>query len=105
MYGTSTVTRDINTAVCEDAENVQANRSVLLYPSPANNVVAAESPLFMPNKITALVYDITGRAVNVSIDYYSGKIMLHLESLSDGVYVLRVQAGETIVSGKFVKMQ
>ena len=105
QYGTNTVTRDINSAVCADVENVQANKSVLLYPSPANNSVAAESPLFIPNKITALVYDITGRAVNVSIDYYTGKIMLHLEGLSDGVYVLRVQAGETIVSGKFVKMQ
>ncbi len=102
-YGSSTITSQLKIASCTGIEPNSLTASISVYPNPASNLFTAESDFFATSKTSALIYDITGRLMDVPLAYEGNKILVHVENLSNGVYVLKFQVGENSVSRLFVK--
>ncbi|MBA3827523.1 MAG: T9SS type A sorting domain-containing protein [Taibaiella sp.] len=81
--------------------NVSADNSISIYPNPNNGTfyVAINNG----QKINIIeVYNSLGQTVyNVDIDLYATKYKIDFSNYSAGVYMLRIKAGEQLITRKF----
>ncbi|MDZ7848453.1 MAG: T9SS type A sorting domain-containing protein [Owenweeksia sp.] len=89
-------------------DQVNTGTANAIYPNPASTQMVSQFTLKSEQKVTAYVYDMSGRVVEQIIDSKAkqGLNELHFDisTLSAGTYVLRVFAGdENILSEKFVR--
>jgi hypothetical protein len=79
-----------------------ANNEVLMYPNPANNVIHIKTSL--TGKISAEVWDITGRLMLSQISY-TGHLTICSEGLADGLYIIQLRGEDKSVVRKKVLVQ
>ncbi|MEL1242867.1 T9SS type A sorting domain-containing protein [Flavobacterium sp. DGU11] len=76
-------------------ETPELEASVKLYPNPASNVVTIDSQLSNISKVE--VYSVLGTKV-----MESANTQLNVENLSDGIYMVKIYAGNKSVTKKLV---
>jgi len=84
-------------------ENGLIEESVSAYPNPATDVIAVNAELTAASDIHAELYDMLGKKVkHVELGY--GRVInnsrIDVGNLSEGLYMLRINAGETSVTRK-----
>jgi len=82
--------------------------SINISPNPAFGNVDFQFSIFNFQRITIKIYDIHGRAVAIVLDEKmpAGEHLVRYDAsgLPDGIYFVRMQAGETAETGKVVKI-
>jgi hypothetical protein len=83
------------------------NRQTLAYPNPAFQYVTLKYTLPKESRVTGDVYDILGKKVmNIPAQMQSAgtqNIYMNIENLHHGIYIYQIQAGNTLIQGKFLK--
>lgn len=73
-----------------------------LYPNPAREQLVLRSPAFADGPVTIGLYSETGNLVRTQECYarsgLPSEIIVHLEGLSSGSYIIRLEAGDILVS-------
>lgn len=82
--------------------NEVLSNSFNLYPNPANNVVNITNNQNMFVKEVA-VYDVTGKLINTQSFNEQAEILLNVEHLASGTYLLHLQTNEGTAVKKLVK--
>ena len=102
-FGTNTVTLPVILNGCVGVGNELTEESISLYPNPTQNLLIAESTMFIGDKINVEVLNLMGQQLPVSYTQQSSKVLLQVEDLTAGVYWLKVSTGERSVTRMFVK--
>jgi hypothetical protein len=79
---------------------------VVLYPNPANSILNLEFSSLVHDDLSLTIYDINGKVMHEETYYgVSGlnKLTLGIENLSQGMYFINLQNGNTRYQHKFVK--
>lgn len=78
------------------------NNKLLLYPNPANDYlnVSFDSG---NNNSTIKIYNATGQTVKLFNLNNSGEMKLDVSGLQKGIYIIRVENGSSILTGRFAK--
>ena len=80
-----------------------------IFPNPFSNSTTISLSLSRPAKVTAKVFDVKGRLVSILTDdtFQKGdnKIVWRAEGLSAGVYFLRMQTPEMVLTRKLVMIK
>lgn len=78
-----------------------------LYPNPSPGIVDCQFSIFNIQRVTMKVYDVHGREVSALHDKKLSEgehvVWFDLGGLPDGIYFIRLQAGDRIMTGKVVK--
>ena len=84
-----------------DTPLVSNPSEILIYPNPASSVLTLESGSeFKPEHVQ--VYNILGKLVNFQLkNYRNKKVQIEMTGNIPGIYFVRVNAGETILTQKF----
>ena len=88
--------------VVADNQNVQIN----VYPNPVRGTAQFNFTLTESANVSYQVYDLAGRMiVNSELGFYGAgehTATLNTENLTTGSYIIRVQTGNTMNTGKFL---
>ncbi len=75
-----------------------------IYPNPASNVATLQYEIEKGNNVTLTVRDITGKVVSSTSEGYrnagANSININTESLSNGIYLYELKAGNGTINGK-----
>ena len=84
----------------DNALSEQTDAIIEVFPNPANNklTVRCEEPILQYS-----IYDITGTLVTQVGNLSQNDVELNIESLSAGVYVIRLAVSNTVLTSRFVK--
>ncbi|UPT70127.1 MAG: T9SS type A sorting domain-containing protein [Flavobacterium sp. JAD_PAG50586_2] len=88
----------------EDNDMLLTDSDVLIYPNPVSNLlnVEFEDGSSTPEKI--LIYDISGREINLNIITNSeNQIQLDFSGVSSGTYYLKFENAEKLITKKIIK--
>lgn len=91
-YVTAFVTVGIN--------NNKANNPLVLFPNPASNKIAIEAK---SNIQKIEVYDLSGKRLFQMSSLSSNKMVLNIESLQSGIYLIKTKTAQGIFINKLVK--
>jgi hypothetical protein len=92
--------------ICAGINEAVAEETILVYPNPASSTLVIESPLFSTRTMPLLVYDATGRLVQLDEFTTGDKIILNVSNLSPGLYVLQCRInGNSWIRKKFIKIE
>jgi hypothetical protein len=91
-------------STCTAVNPVSLDHSLELYPNPANEILTVQSQFFTAQNAAPVVYDLSGKAVSITYSRNADKFTFNTQSLSAGVYFVRVNVQGTIVSRKFIKI-
>lgn len=92
-------------ALISGVENISGIENVQVYPNPATNVINIDYSTANAENITFQLMDITGRVVAMNQVNHSGGTSTHnidVSSLSNGVYVLKIQSSQGAVTKKVI---
>ncbi|MBP7810520.1 MAG: T9SS type A sorting domain-containing protein [Bacteroidia bacterium] len=82
-------------------ENTLFSNSIVLYPQPAKDIVNISLNYFYEKSIEVRVVDVNGREVNgQQLIVNSGKAMMQISDLSDGVYAIQLKNSSGQVARK-----
>lgn len=84
--------------------NVMTLPSLDVYPSPAHDLLNYRLPL--PGCRQIVIYDVAGKTMYAFVpDLYSPELpgVIDISKLSPGIYYLKFQFDDTVMTGKFVK--
>jgi len=108
IWKTNTLQTSRPIGVEEEKEVVfeKNNSQINVFPNPAADYTNLEINLNKTNDVTVLVRDINGRLVNQlkfnKLNAGKREIRLNTSDLADGTYLISVQIGTEVKSGKFV---
>ncbi len=89
---TLAVTEDVSTGLADNLNQT----SFSIFPNPAKNRITFKSE----NDIeSVVVYDVNGKMMNLNNDFENG---LNIEALSSGIYIVHVNANNTISTQKLI---
>ncbi len=75
-----------------------------IYPNPVNDVLNVVLPdHVLSSKVGFEVYDLAGRKVNMSTGISNSGVVLNVEGLASGMYILKASVENTSTTFKFVK--
>lgn len=103
-YGESTVKKDgfFSVSTTGNALNLQS-LGLVLYPSPAQNVLYLQNKSGANGKANVFIYDISGRLL-ITIDQLLSEMnTVDISSLQAGVYVFEIQTDNSSASQRFIK--
>ena len=99
----SSATFDIQTGI---AGNKPKRSSLRVYPNPAHSVLHVESSLKNGNAAVIEIFDISGRRQYLNsgteLSRGNGEILISLNTLRPGIYMLKISNNEEIQSSSFV---
>jgi hypothetical protein len=81
---------------------------VRLYPNPATNFINMDFSSIVNDRATVIVYDMTGRQLvtqEASVTKGTNKVMINLQELPAGNYILQMKGSNTDITSKFVIMK
>ena len=85
-------------------ENLIDNATILFYPNPATELINLNYSLTENSDVNIYVYDLNG--MEIKSDSFSNlqrsnhKTTLNLKDLSTGLYIVKIEAGQTIITRK-----
>ena len=105
LYGCSTktiaVTQEGNPGI--DIKPAQMN-AVSFYPNPVSETLSIETPeIDLSNPVWIKITDMEGRLIKISM-MKPGVTTIPVSSLSPGMYLIRIEAREGIMTGRFIKL-
>lgn len=83
-----------------------AGAKINLYPVPAQGICQLSVETNVPEKLGFQLYNVEGKMLMKSEESKSGKLfteVINLETMPDGVYVLKIKVGAKVVSRKIIK--
>jgi hypothetical protein len=86
-------------------ESLFIEKSLKLYPNPVTNQIFIDVELSQSSVIDVFLFDITGRTVKSISENITNSLRaltLDLSDLPEGVYLMRLNAGESFVSEKII---
>ncbi len=83
-------------------ELTMGNEQLKVYPNPANSQLTIELAVGSKQKAAVIIYDVTGREV-LKAQVLSSKFEVDVSGLMEGVYFIRIETDNGVVSKKFVK--
>ncbi|HPR24737.1 C25 family cysteine peptidase [Lentimicrobium sp.] len=86
-----------------DSKRPEINAQLHLYPNPAGEFISLNLTEFNNEKVSIKVFNLAGQLVMQKEEMASFQNDLNLGLLTSGVYMVRVENGETIKNGKFIK--
>lgn len=98
---TNIISQTVNVIFCTGVRPSLLLSSLRFYPNPAGDKLYIVSNSNVP--FSYEIYDLLGREVLVSATGFEGKAVVNLRGLVNGVYFVRVIAGEKVVTRKLVK--
>ena len=99
----NSVTKDLVVESCLDIEQINPEAAISIYPNPANDVVTAQADILANIRNTPLVYDITGKLIEVPFTQQADKVTFSTGNLASGMYLIRFNINGTLISKRFVK--
>ncbi len=95
-----------NTAYCTvvntGIKSVHKNNSFEVYPNPANDELNLKLALTLNDKVS--IYNLQGQLVyETVVDEATPMLSMPIEYLSNGLYVVQIQKGSTLLYSKFIK--
>ena len=88
-----------------DIESIMADKSINVYPNPAQDYVIIDLSEITQRVITLEVYDITGRQVMRKEIENNGEYRLDLNDYNEGIYILNMYMSKYKVSKKVMIMR
>lgn len=92
----------INIVAGVGVNQVLKDASLSVYPNPSYGVLTIEVGGYNGAPIEMMMYDLRGRQV-MTRQINNAQTTLDLVDLASGVYVIRLEAGEEVITKKFVK--
>jgi hypothetical protein len=96
-------TLKVNTSILEDTTNYDLS----IYPNPAGDNLSISFMQTEQEKVTITLFDLNGRKLDIITNqsYEIGRIEIpyNCSRLTSGVYLLRIQTGNSIVNKTFIK--
>ncbi len=83
--------------------NLAADKSIKLYPDPVKDMLFVEAQQSLFN-FTISIFDPTGKIVVCPFYKDGGKLTINTSNLSPGVFYIRLQAGSSQLTNRFVKL-
>jgi len=84
-------------------DNVFNNNNFNIYPNPTTDILNIQTKEILPENISAIVYDVTGkRVLNVPLQN-SDLNNINVSNLSSGVYILQISGSSIDQTFKFIK--
>ncbi len=87
---------------CTGINNVIAN-TITLFPNPATDVVVIQSATTIGSNTQLLVRDVTGKEVTLSYQLTANTIVLNINHLASGMYLVTVTINGQESTARFVK--
>ncbi len=101
----NTETKNIVVEACLGLQTVSAETEIAIYPNPTSDVLIAESAALANMHNAPMVYDITGKLVEVSFTQQANKITFSTGGLSAGIYLVKFNFSGTVITKRFVKAE
>lgn len=79
---------------------------IKLYPVPTQGICQLSVETLVPEKLGFQLYNVEGKLLMKSEESRLGRLfneVINLESMPDGVYVLKIKVGARVVSRKIIK--
>lgn len=92
--------QEFTTSVCRLNDNADSVNDLLVFPNPANDKLKIDID---GNLLNISVYDLTGREFTIEFDQMDDQLVLKLDKLPDGIYLLTVVTNQGIESTTFIK--
>ena len=89
---------------CVGINEIALEDAISIYPNPANTIVIAQAGAFANNHIQPVVYDITGKVIEVTFILEADKITFNTGALNAGKYWIKFNVNGSVVSKRFVKV-
>jgi len=89
---------------CTGIATVAAN-NLQLYPNPVANQLTVSLTSSSTTGVTATIFDLTGRVVNVNYIKEPDKFVFNTAAFAPGAYFVQINSGEQIITGKFIKQE
>lgn len=86
-----------------ESKRPEVTSQLHLYPNPASEFITLNLTEFNNEKVSIKIFNLAGQLVMQQEEMASFQNNLNLGMLTSGVYMLRVENGETIKNGKFIK--
>jgi hypothetical protein len=88
----------VSVEACTSLREV-SDRSVSLFPNPATSMLTIETA---SSQMSVVIADLSGKEVYNGASQ-NGRLSMSVQSLAAGVYVVKVQSGNTVENLKFIK--
>ena len=97
------VSNGVSVNVCSGIDAVKLQNSISVYPNPAGDILNIQSDFFAGNNIVPVVYDLSGKAINVSFIRQANQISFDTQTLAAGSYLIKLGVNGQVVIKSFVK--
>jgi len=78
-------------------------QEISVYPNPASGIFSVKLPLNISDAITnTTITDISGKLIEVNLEWTENNTVLNVPNLKPGLYVLRIQAGKAVYTSRIV---
>lgn len=98
----NTSSETISVVVCTGISDLDEDKIITLYPNPVKDLLTVEFSSIDVNNLSLTVYDIAGKQQSISYKLQPGKILIHTNALSAGIYWLKFNLNGKQLSRKFV---
>lgn len=88
---------------CTGAGEINNMGRIRLFPNPATEVVVMESGLFLNEKMTPWVYDLSGQLTGCTAWQENNRVLVNVSTLAPGVYFICFTYADSPISLMFVK--
>lgn len=107
MAFSTTPTCTITSTAKKSVQNIEDEEDLSIYPNPAGDNFSISFMQTEQQKVTILLFDVNGRKIDVITDkiYDIGRIIVPYDSthLTQGVYIIQIQNGSTIITKSLIK--
>lgn len=95
----------VNIVVASGSVDEKLGSTLSVYPNPANKEVLITLPFEIPSDVNIQLTDLAGKTVmiNSAVKAEANTILMPIDQLADGMYMLRVFARDQVFSTKLIK--
>ena len=86
--------------ISSSIEETNSANDVWIYPNPTANDITVHIPSANMLQTPVKLYDIAGKQLNIEQDIRTDKVILHLSSLSSGIYFININIDNQTITRK-----
>ena len=85
--------------------DISLDNAIRVFPNPAEDIITAESDMFVNANVVVNLYDVTGKQIMIGYEHAAGRMIFNLQGIAAGTYLLRFKLNGLLVSKRFVKLE